>query len=353
MVVASGGYLLSLSTPDPLPPAEIKSRNAQVPAAAEAPDRPRLHAVQSPRADLSMRHVFSADSVFNASVRGEPIDPTSDMLVRVLDGEVAREQESGVGPWINTGQYSVPVYSVPARQTLVRIGLDKPQAAYFTELRQAFSRVPLPGDARPAAGTDAHLVVYQPATDRLWEFWGLRRGAGGWHARWGGAIGGVSKSPGFYGGRHRDWGASASSISIAGGLITPDELRRGRIAHALAIAVPNVRARQRSWPAQRTDGRLDSPEAIPEGARFRLDPGLDLDSLHLPRVTRMLAEAAQNYGIIVRDQSPNVAFYAQDVSVAGQDRYPKLLRTKDFGQVLSDFPWNRLQLLQLRLSAAP
>ena len=33
-----------------------------------------------------------------------------------------------------------------------------------------------------------------------------------------------------------------------------------------------------SWPAQRTDGLLDSPDAIPEGARFRLDPNLDIAS---------------------------------------------------------------------------
>ena len=31
--------------------------------------------------------------------------------------------------------------------------------------------VPLPPEAQPSAGSDQHLVVWQPSSDRLWEFW--------------------------------------------------------------------------------------------------------------------------------------------------------------------------------------
>ena len=58
------------------------------------------------------------------------------------------------------------------------------------------------------------------------------------------------------------------------------ELKRGRIDHALAINLPAPRAGTFAWPAQRTDGTGDAT-TLPEGARLRLDPTLDLDQLNL------------------------------------------------------------------------
>ena len=62
-----------------------------------------------------------------------------------------------------------------------------------------FERGADPGQrARPSAGTDSQITIYQPSTDRLWEYWHFRRERDGWHARWGGAIDDVSSSPGYY-----------------------------------------------------------------------------------------------------------------------------------------------------------
>ena len=108
--------------------------------------------------------------------------------------------------------------------------------------------------------------------------------------------------------RSAGWGASATSLSIAGGLITLEDLEKGQINHALAIAIPNARGGVYASPAQRTDGYSTEPLSLPEGAHLRLDPNLDLASLHLPRLTLMIAEAAQRYGIVVRDSAANVAF---------------------------------------------
>ncbi len=68
---------------------------------------------------------------------------------------------------------------------------------------------------------------------------------------------------------------------------------------------------------ERTDGTSQSPLSLPEGAHLRLDPTLNLAALHLPRLTRMIAEAAQRYGIFVRDRTANIAFYAQDPIALG------------------------------------
>jgi hypothetical protein len=91
------------------------------------------------------------------------------------------------------------------------------------------------------------------------------------------------------------------------------ELRNGVIPHALALNIPFARPNVFSYPAQRTDGTSTDPDAIPEGAHFRLDPTLDLSKLNLPPMTRTMAEAARRYGMIVRDQTGwAVAMFGED-----------------------------------------
>jgi hypothetical protein len=238
---------------------------------------------------------FSPTSFWNEPLAADaPLDPSSSELIAAFDGVVAGEQQLKGGPWINTTSYSVPIYTVPARQPLVRVRLDhSPEAA----LKRAWRAVPLPPSAQPSAGTDAVLTLWQPSTDRLWEFWRLRHDAGGWSASWGGAMRHVSSDSGVNGprawpGAMPSWGSSASSLSLVGGLITLEGLRLGTINHALSIAIPEPRADVYSSPAHRTDGSSASPLALPEGAHLRLNPNLNLNELHLPRLTLMIAEAA-------------------------------------------------------------
>jgi hypothetical protein len=196
------------------------------------------------------------------------------------------------------------------------------------------------------------MVVWQPATDTLWEFWQMRRTADGWHAVWGGRMSHVSSSPGYY----RDnpgWSAGATGLSWLGGLIRISELRAGHIDHALAIAIPRTRASWYAWPAMSTDGNVDDPNAIPEGTHFRLDPNLDIDALRLPPVTRMIAKAAQRYGMVVRDRGGAIAFYGEDPTPTGTDPYEG--SGGFYGgmwpdRLLADFPWSRLQVLKAQLS---
>ena len=68
----------------------------------------------------------------------------------------------------------------------------------------------------------------------------------------------------------------------------------------------------------------------------------------LPRFTAMLAKAAQRYGIIVRDTSPVVTLYAQDPSNLGTNPWVTAI-TPSAPAVLDAFPWDRLQLMRMRL----
>jgi hypothetical protein len=304
--------------------------------------------------------LFSPTSFWNQPLEsGAPLDPSSSALVSELGREVQAVAARKSGPYMATTEYSTPLYTVPAGQPSVHVTLDTYTPS---SLQAAFAAVPLPRGAKPAAGTDGHLTVWQPSTDRLWEFWRLSHKADGWHAAWGGAIQHVSESPGYY---TRDswpgaapyWGASATSLPIIGGTILLRDLAAGHIDHAIALGLPQLRANAYSWPAERSDGESTSPTAIPEGARFRLDPRLDLASLNLPPIVREVAEAAQRYGMVVRDQSGTVALYAEDPSPLGlpwgSNPYARLIGAPyvsgDQYQLWSRFPWGHLQLLKLEL----
>ncbi|MFL5872027.1 MAG: hypothetical protein ACJ75T_00940 [Solirubrobacterales bacterium] len=297
---------------------------------------------------------FAPDSVWNTPL---PTDASLDPDSNVLSSALARQAEE-IGSMVNTDRYSTPIYTVAADQPGVRVQINGADPA----LQRAVSEVPLPSGAQPAVGTDRHLVVWQPSTDTMWEFWRLRRQNGRWFAGHGGRITDVQKSPGYYRDRRspdgkiieeRSWGATATSLPLAAGTITTTELRSGRIDHALALGVPEVRAGVVAFPAQRSDGRYSGSEAIPEGARFRLDPSVHVASLGLPPGLRAIATAAQRYGMIVRDGSSAVSLYTQDPTPTGTDPYPALfsgLRPYKFAAL---FPWDRLQLTEMHLRPAP
>jgi hypothetical protein len=176
----------------------------------------------------------------------------------------------------------------------------------------------------------------------------------------------VSRSPGHFrdvssplGGLSEQfgWGATATSMPLAAGMITKDDLERGRIDHAIAIGLPNLSAaasiidsKRHAWPAQRSDGKSTLANAVPEGARFRLDPALDLSALTPSPFVRMLAEAAQRYGFVVQDGSGGTVLYGEDPSPyerrGERNFYDTFIGPRPTG-FLNAFPWDRLQLVQM------
>ena len=328
------------------------------------PDRgsgPRSDCRSGPTAVARSTPLFAPDSVWNAPLAAAaPLDPAGPQLVQKLRDTVAQNQAARTGPWIATNQSGTPLYRVAANQPLVRVQLHT--GWWGDTLQTAYESVPVPAEARPGTGADAHMVVWQPSTDRYWEFFHMRKLSDGWHADYGGAIKDVSQSAGYFstaswpGLSQSYWGATATSLPLAGGLMRIDELKAGTIPHALALAIPFARPRTWSFPAQRTDGSSSDPAAIPEGARFRIDPTLDLSKLAMPRMTRMMAVAAQRYGIVVVDQTGwAVGFRAEDNTPTGSDPYygsGGLFGGLYPNDLLASFPWDHLQLMKMDLHTA-
>ena len=298
---------------------------------------------------------FAATSFWNVPVPADaPLDPSSSAVISTFAARVAAEEQADQGPWINTTAYSVPVYTVPAGQPDVRVHLT---GTSEPALSDAWKAVPLPPTATPATGADGLLVVWQPSTDRLWEFWRLVHKPEGWSASWGSAMEHVSSSQGAYStsawpGAEPWWGASASSLSLVGGLISLEDLKLGQINHALEMAIPDVRSGVYAAPAQRSDGKTADTLSLPEGAHLRLNPNLNLATLHLPRLTLMLAEAAQRYGIFVTDSSATTVFDAQDPTGPEANPYTGAggyFEGQQPNKLLASFPWNQLELLKMEL----
>ena len=331
-------------------------RSSPTPAAPQAPPSPEPPGSPPATPGEAPFRFFSPTSFWNTPLAGDAtLDPESTAITAAFEATIAQELQNEIGPWINTTDYSVPIYTVPAEQPTVPVQLFS--QFYSPSLQSAWREVPLPPDARPSAGSDQHLVVWQPSSDRIWEFWKLTQVYGSWRAAWGGAMRNVSSNTGAYGadawpGAESWWGSTASSLSIAGGLITLEDLQQGEIDHGLAMAIPNVRAGFYTAPAQRTDGTSSSSLALPEGAHLRLDPDLDLAAMQLPPLTRMIAEAAQRYGIVVRDRAKVAHFFAQDPSPTGANPYVGkggYFEGRSPAQLLSRFPWSHLQLLPMAL----
>ncbi len=293
---------------------------------------------------------FSRTSFWNEPLSSnDAIDPRSAQLVRTFVGLADKLVAEHFYPNVNTWAYSVPIYTVPRDQPREAVILDN-HAAYADVLRRAFDEgIPIPPGARPAAGLDEHLVVWQPATNTMWELWHARLIGGTWHADFGGEITDESQFSGaFFSPSGIELGATASSLALVGGLITLADVQRGVIDHAVAVAIPAARRSVWALPASRSDGIDPSPTAIPEGARLRLPASLNIAGLHLTPMGAMIARAVQRYGMIVRDQSGTVSFYGQDPIPSGSTIFQRLFAT-DPENVLQNFPWSDLQLMHMQL----
>jgi hypothetical protein len=300
----------------------------------------------SPAREPGRAEFYAPDSPWNTPIPGDaPLDPRSQTYVDGLVSQVRRDRAT-----VLFREYSVPIYRVGAGQPRVRVRLTRRAPA----LQRAFERVPLPDDPRAASGTDGALLVYQRSTDTIWEFWRFRRSGGTYEAVWGGRMTEVSRNPGYY--RFREdpvekpfWGFNATHIGGATGIMTPQELRRGRIDHVLYLAIPDARKDVCAEPANGTDGNVDSPDAIPEGARFRLDPAFDVDALDAPPMTKIMARAAQRYGVVVGNRAGAVNFAAEDPTQYGGDPYEDIRAGASPMEIAEAFPFEHLQALNLRV----
>ncbi len=293
--------------------------------------------------------IFSPDSFWYGRIpEAAPQHPQSARLVKELLSQI----NTGRGRVnINYKAYSSPVYFAAVSTSRVTVSQwncqNKKSGFPSKRLAEHWQSVPIPADARPSAGSDAEMTIYERNSDTVWEFWRARRIDGKWSACWGGRISDASKNNGYFDGAG---GATATGLPFLGGQITAEELLRGEIRHVIGIAVKRVASRDVFyWPAQRSDGGMPAnmEAQIPEGARFRLSPSVNVDELPMGHIGKVIAKAAQQYGFVVWDKAAAVSIRAQNILsydvVEGVNVYDSM--SADFPDTMRGFPWDKVEFL--------
>jgi Bacterial Ig domain len=268
--------------------------------------------------------------------------------------------------------------------TVYPVGADQPDVTVVipgnnVNVQAAFQAVPIPANARPSGGSDGQMIIWQPSSDTEWEFWqAYLDSTGQWHAGVGGRIQHVSTDPGHYRQVPNTnqacstnplvkycelvWGGTSAHIPNLPGLMTLAQLQSGEVNHGLVMALPSDLGAAWSWPAQGTDGSGNS--IIPQGARLRLDPNLNIDAYFAsltnpdgsPRpiapIERIIARTLQMYGAVVVNTSGSVSFYSENWVPSGDDIFDGpggLFGGMKPYQFMPDLPWDNMQALQANM----
>ncbi len=285
----------SIATPPAIP-----STPAQIAAAAEGPAGWRP---------------FSADSPWNTKIpAGAPIDPGSTEYI----AEVASDNAL----YINMPEWTVATYYIDAATTPKRRIFQN----FQTDDTAGFApgeRIPAPDFATPSgpAGGTEFLAMIDPKAGKAWELHQpvMNEEDGNWRATFGKEVDltgtGVS-TPWMKAATPGD-AASArpSGIPLVAGLIRLDEIKAGRIDHALAFAYAGPRTDRFVAPA--SDGlhsganRAEKTFGLPMGARIQLDPDYDIENTRLSPAGKVIARALQEYGAILVDEAGATTLFAE------------------------------------------
>lgn len=286
--------------------------------------------------------LYSDTSPFNQRIASDAeIDPRSSTLIQSII-----EEATSKAFLISLREWTVPAYYATADTPRYDVRLTATWAP-----ASAVSNVPIPGNAAPDPEEDGHMVILDLVARCEYDLWEAKYENGRWSASWGNAI--SMDGDGIY---PKGYSARGSGFALLAGLIWPDELRAGQIQHALIFSYSLAKSGGPVAPATESDGESTRADAIPEGARVQLDPTLNLDTLGLTPVERVVARALQEYGMFLADVGGGVSLYAVHPMSARVDPYIGLFaqeemadgdKLKDAFVLLKKIPVDRFRVLRL------
>ncbi len=279
---------------------------------------------------------FSEDSPWNQRIAADAAgDPASAELIADFASR---------GPLhINIKDWSIPVCFIDADRTPRRDVADARPGVYgrgFEFPRQ----IPIPDDAvaSPPVDGDNHLCIIDRARHLAWDMWWARQDAAG---KWSTGLGAVTDlsgagvaPPWFAVTRELDAARSrASGFPLVAGLILVDEIKAGRINHALVFAYDHCRSGFFIPPASTAQVTVPGTRnsfGIPMGGRIQLDPRWDVEHSGLSATGKIIARALQEYGAYCGDYAGGNVLYA-DNSPDALRSWQGLLRSEELEAVFS------------------
>jgi hypothetical protein len=236
----------------------------------------------------------------NRRVDSLPVAAGSDAIVRSIGLDDAMHADFGSGLWEGR-----PI-GIPF--DVVRRGTKRSRVRFDYAGESDRVRYPIPRRVHIEGGSDRHALLVDRSACRLYELFALRRRGGRWTAGSGATWNLRSKRL-----RPAGWtSADAAGLPILPLLARYDEVRRGRIDHALRVTVQRTR-RAYVYPARHVASSDDDPSLPRMGERLRLRASVDISSF--PRQARIVLTAMRRYGLIVADNGSD--WYVSGAPAAG------------------------------------
>lgn len=239
--------------------------------------------------------VLPADNIWNRDVSSLPVHAQSAEWIQAIGSTAVLHPDFGKGPYRNR-MLGIPYVVIPASQPTAAVGFlyaDESDAGPYP----VPALVPVEGGgAKPNRGKgDAHVLLVQEGTCRLWELYAARpSGAGAWSAGSGAVFDLGSNAL-----RPDGWtSADAAGLPIFPGLVRRDEVEAGEIRHALRFTAP-VTQRAYVWPARHYASSQTSTSLPPMGIRVRLKSSVDLSGFSPDN--QVILSALRKYGMILAD----------------------------------------------------
>jgi hypothetical protein len=236
--------------------------------------------------------VFPKSNPWNQRVDRLPVHPNSAQLVRSIGLDAHVHPDFGSGTW-EGAPIGIPYVTASKRQPKVPVEFE-----YADESDKG--PYPIPADVPIEGGRgsdgDRHVIVVDRDRCRAYELFAAYPVAGG--RRWRAGSGAIwnLRSNRL---RPRNWtSADAAGLPILPGLARYEDVRRGRIDHALRFTAPRTR-RAYVYPARHYASSSDDPALPPMGLRVRLKAGYDIS--RFPPQARVVLKALKRYGMILAD----------------------------------------------------
>jgi hypothetical protein len=236
--------------------------------------------------------IFPRSSQWNQPVDELPVHSSSSAIVHSIGIQENAHADFGSGLY-QGAPIGIPYTTVPRGQHRVPVSFD-----YANESNRGRYPIPrrVPIEGGRGSDGDRHVIVVDRARCRLHELFAAYPLDGG--RRWKVGSGAVwnLRSNRL---RPRGWtSADAAGLPILPGLARYDEVRRGRIDHALRFTAERTR-RAFIYPARHFASSLTDPNLPAMGQRLRLKPSFDVTGF--PRQTRVVLRALKRYGMILAD----------------------------------------------------
>jgi hypothetical protein len=220
-----------------------------------------------------------------------PVAPNSAAIVGSIGLDQGLHADFGSGRW-DGSRIGIP-FDVVSKST----PRSRVRFAYAGESDRV--RYPIPRHVHIEGGSDRHALLLDRSRCRLYELFDLHRTGNRHWAAGSGATWNLDRTRL----RPKGWtSADAAGLPILPLLARYDEVRRGRIDHALRVTVERTR-RAFVYPARHAASDLTDPDLPRMGERLRLKRSVDIS--HYPRQARIVLQALKRYGLIVADNGSN------------------------------------------------